>query len=187
MTTSYKWPTREEWAKQERTPYYDLFKNLPVSEELKDYATPQEIAAAVVGLKELYRTEGRKLKEAKRLAGPLAPQPRERIRDHYARYVAMTEHEKELSRTVGNIQDVRHESNKVLRCITKGYLPLHIDCCFRKEIEPVLATIKARYDAAKKTAEVVRLRQIEATPIDDAAWEEELRRRASLEKEGWRL
>ena len=40
-----KWMTREEWSKHVRTPYYDLFDDLPVSGAFADYATPEEIVA----------------------------------------------------------------------------------------------------------------------------------------------
>ena len=64
--------------------------------------------------------------------------------------------------------------------MAKGYLP-H-GGWMPVEIKVILTTIQARYDAAMKAAEEVRLREIEATPIDDAAWAEELRRRAGIEQ-----
>jgi hypothetical protein len=38
------------------------------------------------------------------------------------------------------------------------------------------------YHAAREAAEEKREREILATPIDDAAWEKELRRRADLDR-----
>jgi hypothetical protein len=180
VTTRYNWPTREEWKKQQRTPYYDLFEDLPVSKELKNYATPEEIAAAVAELKEIYRVEGCKMRDAKRLAGPLAQQPGETGRDYCGRVLAMADAEQQIAHEVGLHREVRRVINKTLRTMGEGYLPS--GGWIPEETRAPLATIKARYDAALKAAEEVRPREIEATPIDDAAWEEELRRRASIEK-----
>jgi len=65
--------SRDEWAKHVRTPYGDLFDHLPQSRAMADYATPDQIAAAIAALKRLYSDEGRNLQVAKRDAGPLWP------------------------------------------------------------------------------------------------------------------
>jgi hypothetical protein len=46
----------------------------------------------------------------------------------------------------------------------------------------LLAPVRARYEAARKAAEEAWRAKIEATPIDDAAWEKQLRWRAEFEK-----
>jgi hypothetical protein len=94
----YQWPSREEWAKQRRTPYWDSFEDLPVSKNLGDYASPEQIAELIAGLKVIYAAEGRKMKEAKQIAGPLVQQPSEKGSDYVSRYLAMTEAEQEILR-----------------------------------------------------------------------------------------
>jgi hypothetical protein len=83
---------------RQRTPYWDLFENLPVSRKLADYATPAEVQAVIVVLKALYVEEGRKLREVWRSATSLARQPEETNHD-YARhfYEEMTEAERTSS------------------------------------------------------------------------------------------
>jgi hypothetical protein len=111
---TYRWPSREEWAKIQRAPYWDLFEDLEVSTELKDYATPEEIASVVTALKTLYLAEGRKMKDAKSVAGPLARQPGETGRQYGQRCLGqMSNSEREIAHTVGDHQDIRKEP---LRC-----------------------------------------------------------------------
>jgi hypothetical protein len=59
MTTT--WPSREEWAKQRRTPYYDRF--LCTSNSLAVYATPEEIAALKAALRKRWRNLGKEMRE----------------------------------------------------------------------------------------------------------------------------
>jgi hypothetical protein len=68
------WPSREQWAHQRRTPYVDLFDDLPVSGALADYATPTEIESIIAQLRALYAEAGRELRAAKHAMGPLAQQ-----------------------------------------------------------------------------------------------------------------
>jgi hypothetical protein len=174
------WPTREEWAKKRRTE--DRLGDLSVSCELKNYATPEEVESLVAALKALYQVEGRKLKEAKQLAGPLLQQPGENRLSYFHRCRVLPEAEGNLLQEVWRHQRTRSEINQQLRTIAKGELPDHL--WRQPQIEVLLTTILARRDAAREAAWEVRRRQIEATPIDDAAWEEELRRRADIEE--WR-
>ena len=44
MTKEYIWPTREQWAQNQRTAYYDYFEDLPSSNDIADYASPEESA-----------------------------------------------------------------------------------------------------------------------------------------------
>jgi hypothetical protein len=59
MTTT--WPSREEWAKERRTPYYDRF--LSTSNSLAEYATPEEIAALKAALRKRWRNLGKEIRE----------------------------------------------------------------------------------------------------------------------------
>lgn len=59
MTTT--WPSREEWAKERRTPYYGRFPR--TSNSLAEYASPKEIAALKADLRERWKQLGRKMRE----------------------------------------------------------------------------------------------------------------------------
>lgn len=139
------WPTREEWAKQRRTAYYDLTPD--VSEVLADYATTEEIAELQFAMRERWKQLGRK------------------------------------TRSEGSDDDLswkRRCINRGLKLIRNGELPFCLQDC--AGAQDLIAPFKARYEAAKADLyETARL-EIERRPIDDAAWEKELKRRAQVEK-----
>jgi hypothetical protein len=58
--TDIEWPSREEWARQRRTCYYDLSPN--VSRSLSDYATSAEIEALIVAMRERWKALGRQVR-----------------------------------------------------------------------------------------------------------------------------
>jgi hypothetical protein len=176
----HKWPDREGWAKHRRAPYGDRFDALGVSLELADYATPEEVEAIVVALKALYTDEGRKLREGKTIVPLLIRQPGETNRHHTRRWCAMTESERGmLDEKVTEHEDNRQQINLALKQIGEGRLP-----DYRIIVKCVLApfaTLMARYKAAYDAAWVVREQEILATPIDDEAWEQELRHREEID------
>ena len=55
------WPSREEWAKERRTPYCGRFPR--TSNSLAEYATPREIAALEADLRERSKQLGRRMRE----------------------------------------------------------------------------------------------------------------------------
>jgi len=59
MTTT--WPSREKWAKDRHTPYYDRFPG--TSNSLAEYATPEEIAALKADLRKRWKQLGSKMRE----------------------------------------------------------------------------------------------------------------------------
>jgi hypothetical protein len=67
--SKYNWPTREEWAIIQRTVYYDNC-DLGVCDDISDYASPAEVEAALVALRAVWCSYGRKMKVAKSSAGP---------------------------------------------------------------------------------------------------------------------
>jgi hypothetical protein len=176
MTRTYNWPSREEWAKQRRTYYWD--DDLRVSRKLQDYATPEEIDAITTALRALWLAEGRKMQAAKQAAGSRLQQPGEDNRSYFMRVRAMTETEREPLHQWRTHQDERRQINQALKTISEGKLP---DERLREDGKLILASIKARYDAAWEAAHAERKREIENRPIDDAAWEDHLRWRAWIE------
>jgi hypothetical protein len=54
----YNWPSREKWAEQQRTPYYDKFENL-ITNDIAAYASPDEVEAAIKALRAVWCHHGR--------------------------------------------------------------------------------------------------------------------------------
>ena len=171
----YEWPSREEWAKRRHTLYCDLFEDLPVSERPSDYASPQEIEEVINALRELWKAKGNKLHEAKRLAGPLARQRKEGLHAYYARRGAMSPAQEELADSVEILKGERHDINELIKELAQDWVKFYR--YHPPEADAILAPIRARYERARGAAEEVRKQEILATPIDDAAWQAELRRR----------
>ncbi len=55
------WPSREEWSKERRAPYFDRFPR--TSDSLAEYATLEEIAALKADLRERWKQLGKKMRE----------------------------------------------------------------------------------------------------------------------------
>ncbi len=141
------WPSRAEWAKQQRTPYYDRFPEISLS--ISDYATPAEIETLKRELRDLWKRLGRAMKSAK-------PDAREKL------------------------QDQRRDINHTIRVIERGDLPLCREDRFGSQ--ETLASFIARYEHHKAEVHARVVAEIAQTPIDDAAWQKELKRRARIER-----
>jgi hypothetical protein len=89
----------------------------------------------------------------------------------------MTEAERDLMKPIGLCQQHRQEINKALKDLRKGHIPWD---GWRTPQLPELETIQARRRVAVDAARDELRRKIEATPIDDEAWEAELRWRHEL-------
>jgi hypothetical protein len=135
---AYKRASREEWAKDRRTLYFDEASDLrgTVSYALSDYASAEEIEDLRAGLK------------ARRLIHKVGTYERRGI-------------------------------NKALRLIKDNELPWLLDDCYGAQdiMKPFQARRKTVCDAVVEEAERKRAMR----PMDDAAWEEELRYRKSVD------
>ena len=81
-----------------------------------------------------------------------------------------------------NFQYRREIINEVIRNLRDGRYHYSFDRVLEHDSRSILVTIKSRYEAARDAEiEGVR-RRVEATPIDDAAWEQELERRRAIER-----
>jgi hypothetical protein len=178
IPNNFVWPSREEWAKQERTPYGDKFPDNLVTSHASAYATPAEIQSAIKALRQLYADEGRKLRAAKVNAGTLARQKDETGIAYAKRYFdGMSQDERDAVLPIGNHEISRKLINEALKALTDDIVAGHggLD-----DMKAILAPILGRYEAALDAAYEARRKEIEATPIDDAAWEKELRRRVGV-------
>jgi hypothetical protein len=169
----HEWPSRAEWAEHRRATYSDKFDDLPVSTRASRYATPAEIDAAIDALRQEWKSLLPELKKANQRAGALLDGAKgERLR----RFLDAPEQDQELIMAVECIQDRRRELNRALKLLREDRferwqgLDLH-----------AIAFLRVRYDEAYREAEQQREREILATPIDDAAWEEELQYRRDVE------
>ena len=170
--------SREAWAKHDRTPDADMFEYLQVSSAIADYAAAAEIADIVAQLEEQWRSEGRKQRAARRAAGSLSRRQDENALAYHARLRAMSPSDYDLAVAFTIPQDERHQIPKALKLINEGELPIEVR--LRAAATAILASVIARYQAAYDVARDKREEEILATPIDNAASAEELRRLADL-------
>jgi hypothetical protein len=153
--STHVWPSREEWAKDQRTPYYDHFEGGEgsiISNRLADYADETTIAAAIKALESLWRELGRQMR------------------------ACQDAEQKEI------LKDRRAGINCALKTMRAGEIPSEHAECRSVLSSAILAPFDEPRDAALKAAYEQREREIAATPIDDAAWAKELQRRAHVEK-----
>jgi hypothetical protein len=88
-------------------------------------------------------------------------------------------------------QDRRANVNEVIKKLRNGRIDYQLDQVLKRDanpehatpcrIDPVLVTIQSRYRAAYEAEKAEIIRRVEARPIDDAAWEDELRRRRDID------
>jgi hypothetical protein len=177
-----EWPSREVWAERRRTFYAD---DLPdyVSRDVANYGTSEEIEWAIADLEALYKDLGRKMKAAKAEAGPLVQQPGEAREAYYARWRAMSPADQDLAAAPDEFREARKAVREIVEALRDGYLPSGIE--FRqtfRHIEglPSVTNLVSRHRAAEQAAIEAKRREVEQTPIDDEAWEEELLWRAKV-------
>jgi hypothetical protein len=144
------WPSRDEWAKERRTPYHDRFPE--TSDSLAEYATPEEITALKAALRERWAQLGKKMHE---LGG------------------------RDASDITRNLQSDRSSIKWALKIIDKGGLPYQLETF--SGAKDIFAPFHERYEAAKVKLRERAMQEIEQTPIDDDAWNAELKRRARID------
>jgi hypothetical protein len=110
-------------------------------------------------------------------AGEFVRQPREKVSHWVRRWLVMTHEEQDRSNEYNSLQDHRARVLAALKVAKSGGIPGGQLCptplgdCSR------LQAIRARYEAALSNAMNQYRERIAATPVDDAAWEEEIRSR----------
>jgi hypothetical protein len=181
---SIKWPSREEWARQHRT-YYGDSDDLRVSDRLADYATPEEIAEALAEAKALWAEMGRQMKKA----GAALTDAEYRKRFREALQTSRQEVDKFVDSPESNriyLRDQRSRLNRhIIKPLREGWLPRSSSPgnwveSFRADELPKTCELCRRYWIAWHAAYEAKKAEYAARPIDDAAWEEELRRRESV-------
>jgi hypothetical protein len=174
----YDWPSREEWAKRRRTVYADMTDDL-CDARLQGYATQEQVAEITFKLKEIYRDQGRKMREAKPVYDTLRI-PGEQARGKHVWWLHLSRADQDRCEPYLIAQCRRKGINRLLRDIADGNLSLFGDAHYWPEI---FAPFVEAYDAARDAALKDLRARVAARPIDDAAWEKELRWRASIESD----
>jgi len=84
---------------------------------------------------------------------------------------------------VHRCQDARKAINATIKMLHGEWISRHVSNVpvGYTGIDAAMAPIWSRYDAAYRAEYDARQRDIESTPIDDEAWERELRRRERIE------
>jgi hypothetical protein len=191
MRQPHEWPSREQWAEQYQSPYWDV-EDCPFdknySHRLTDYATPEEIAALTVALKDLYCELGRKLQAANLRIKPSDRQQRGEGQQAWdRRFCQLPQEDKDAFGEASNLRFERSVINDLLTRIRNNKIPNRTRCSSFVPGKPdeLVAPFNARYDAAGAAAREAYVREyIAQHQPDDAAWERELERRASIE--AWR-
>lgn len=125
------------------------------SNSLAEYATAEEIDGLKANLRKRWKQLGSKMRE---FSGNSA------------------------SVVTRNLKSHRSSIQWALALIAQGKLPRHLEAF--SEAEDILAPFHERYEAAKSKLHECTLKEIERTPIDDDAWNDELHRRAMADQ--WR-
>ena len=165
------WPTRERWAKQQRTAYIDNvqdFINSKVTKEVTAYATAEEIAATLAALKASWNSLTKPLKQANR-----------RARSVDKPYTERTKQEHALCEPANDIWWQRQSINAAIASLRGNWVPVtYSDGGNRPEVAVILDRYKTACDAASSAYEA----KVAKTPIDDATWNKELERRRDIER-----
>jgi hypothetical protein len=145
-------PSRERWAEMRQHPYWDSETGCPFANKfgpgLSNYAPPEEVAALIANLKELYRELGREMRAAKQQAGSLNRQPGETDTAWYWRVRALPEAEKDIACKPADLQSERREINGVLAKIQNDEIPKGTRWCSHvmgERAAALVAPFAARY------------------------------------------
>jgi hypothetical protein len=178
--TKYNWPSREKWAEQHRSAYWDFESPHPytASGDLSVYASPEEIAASIAELQKMWRDCGREMKAATAEVGSLARRPGERGRSFIPRFFEMSEADRERAGKPEEFRFMRREINRMIKELREGSVPSK----FSRLPIPALDIIVARYEVAVEAGNAKYRAECAALPVDDAAWERELAQRRLLEE-----
>ena len=174
---SHDWPSREEWAK-ERTTWTRYFGDddpVHVSRKASDYMTPTEIDALLAKLKARRLQLSRDLREAKKQRPHCFQQKGETKTQWNQRWYTLSKQDQEFDAGLFLHEDIR----AAVTCLEHDGIPMRDT---RGLGIPELQELLKRYQAAYDTEEARIEAKIAATPVDDAAWAEELARRAEVER-----
>jgi hypothetical protein len=172
--TERDWPTREQWARNRTTVFAGDENPHPASRRLSDYASADEIAAAIEAIKAARLQTLRTERAADLALGLLGRQRGESRRGYETRFRTMSRAEQDrVIDSVPSSYDL-HELNETLKQLKGGVVPWRrVWAALGSEPAP-LSPIMARYEAALKQTHKAWEQEVAQTPVDDAAWAKEL-------------
>jgi hypothetical protein len=176
--SAHEWPTRDEWAKRMRTPYFDRIE-VRISDAASDYATQAEIQAEIDRLHAEWCELGRELKRT-----PKTPMDELSPKQRFALHQRSGDNRNFFDRddiwtARDAIRERRKKVNGALRDLRAGNVPLGNG---RYQGQKECPLLYERWSAARRAAYQRREAEIRATPIDDEAWAKELERRKLIEQ-----
>lgn len=190
----WNWPPHEEWAKRRRACYGGDPVYTP-DPKAADYASPAEIEQAIAELKSRWKQAGHDMAAAKQAAAALAKQPGETELAYVQRCLRMHKAEGEPAWGPRGFQHERKLLNLIIAGLRDGKLnntARSIDMIgYLHKAAPVVPTLRMiveRRDAAWQKEYDEEVERIAKTPIDDDAWEAELKWRQEMEdwkSNGW--
>ena len=196
-TSEYRFPDRDTWAEQRRTPYGDdVYKVVEaVSTRAADYATTAEITQASAELHDYWRRLGTDLRKAN--AAAVAAWP---LHGHRARRRAtvlalakarddMHPEARPLVEAAEELKHLRHLVNDAQTQLAedgqlRSWTVDNADKRMPRDTCPTWRAIVARWRAARLEAGDTYAEEVRQRPVDDQAWRKELDRRAQIE--AWR-
>jgi hypothetical protein len=198
---NFNWPSRDEWAEGRRTVYGDMLENVECSRQLSDYATSDEIATLTEALTAAWKAFGRTMAKARSnpAIARVLPQKGETDRAYTERQLEIgggLRPDTDLADEYFQAQYRRSDIRKWQREMAENRLPDPCSLGLWVEDEelqphwydtevPFLIVLRSRYRATWQAALATYRAEVEARPIDDEAWAQELKRRAGIEE--WRV
>lgn len=161
-----RWTTREEWAAQKRTMYYDMVPE--PSQRIGDYLSDEEQAAWVQAAREQWRELGQSMKATD---------------DEDHRYFCKRRRS-EIRKAIKEIEQDAGISS-IRSCLRVAEL-------HKRNPDPEAMTLlNERYRKHVDQITEAKQREVEQTPIDDEAWDQEIAWRYAYEqrwgkRETWR-
>lgn len=133
--TDHLWPSREEWAKERRTPYWDRTEGIEVRDRASAYLDAATVEAMIAEIKKRWLILGKQLRATQ---------------DAQQRIV---------------LKDERHSLNSARWALERGAVPELLGCGYQAQAGEVLTPLLEAQRAAHKAAFDQRVGEIEATPI----------------------
>lgn len=168
----HDWPTREEWAERE-TAWYG-YPEVSVSARVSDYMEPAKIDALLIRLKARWSELGKQGRAIRKQHPQCFRQKGETKGSFFSRWLQLPK-----DQAIDDFSETRRQVLRAIKILKDGGIPIYAyDGGLLPELEVLNGRRQSAYDAEESRIEA----EVAATPIDDAAWAEELARRAEVER-----
>jgi hypothetical protein len=191
--TNMQWPSREQWATARQSTWWDCEDRPPFhdrySHRLSDYATFEEIAAAIETLQQAWHDIGNDMKRIKLELDTFAieRQRGEGSRGYYNRYKTLPESNRRKVSAHSGLRIQRHTIREIITLLREDVVPQGLAWKVGEKAKQAITPFEERYVAAFKQASDAWKQERLATPVDDPAWAEELKQRQLVEDDAGRF